>query len=587
VQAALDALATFGHRADKLLQLSRAESSDALARQSVDLVQLAATVAEEFWSSEPARRRLDLEIAEDGVVAARGDVDSLAIALRNLVENALRYGGEAKVELEVLAPCVLVVRDGGPGCPRRRSRTLRHRHVRHTADAAGYGLGLSIVGTIVDKHGGTLEPRLAAARPRARLRGAADAAAGERAATGSETSPARGPGDLAPARDCLGGGCRRPVRTPRPAAPIEPMLAKVAEALPAEGDWLFEPKWDGFRAIVFRRAGGETTLQSRDLRDFDRYFPELRDALAERLPAGSIVDGEIVIVGAGGPRLRRPAAAPASGGVAVAKLAAATPASFVAFDLLAAGGRSLMAASQAERRQALEALLDGARPPLYLTPATRDRARRRRVAARVRGRRARRRHRQAARRRLPAGQAGDAEDQAPAAPPTASSPGCAGTRAWRKAAPRRSARCCSACSTRRAAAPCRHHRVVHDGAAARAGPGAGAAAPEAQPPAIPGRCGRGRRRGRDGGGRRTAVQRLPGATSRWSAGKDLSWIPLRPERVCEVRYDHLQGDRFRHATTFLRWRPRQAARRLCRYDQLEVVPPYALNRIFGAGARGG
>ena len=157
VQAALDALATFGHRAEKLLQLSRAESSDAFARQSVDLVQLAATVAEEFWSSEAARRRLDLEIAESGVLPARGDVDSLAIALRNLVENALRYGGDARVAIEVVAPCVLVVRDDGPGVPADTLETLRHRHVRHTRDAAGYGLGLSIVGTVVDKHDGRLD----------------------------------------------------------------------------------------------------------------------------------------------------------------------------------------------------------------------------------------------------------------------------------------------------------------------------------------------------------------------------------------------------------------------------------------------
>jgi len=157
VQAALDALATFGHRADKLLQLSRAESSDVFARQSVDLVQLGATVAEEFWSAEAARRRLDLEIAEDGVVPARGDVDSLAIALRNLVENALRYGGDARVAIEVVAPCVLVGRDDGPGVPAATLETLRHRHVRHTRDAAGYGLGLSIAGTIVDKHDGRLE----------------------------------------------------------------------------------------------------------------------------------------------------------------------------------------------------------------------------------------------------------------------------------------------------------------------------------------------------------------------------------------------------------------------------------------------
>jgi two-component system OmpR family sensor kinase len=157
VQAALDALATFGHRADKLLQLSRAESSAAFARQAVDLVQLAATVAEEFWSTEPARRRLDLQIAEHGVVPARGDVDSLAIALRNLVENALRYSGDARVTLEVAAPCVLVVRDAGPGVPAATLETLRRRHVRQTADAAGYGLGLSIVATIADKHDTRLE----------------------------------------------------------------------------------------------------------------------------------------------------------------------------------------------------------------------------------------------------------------------------------------------------------------------------------------------------------------------------------------------------------------------------------------------
>ena len=76
-----------------------------------------------------------------------------------------------------------------------------------------------------------------------------------------------------------------------------------------------------------------------------------------------------------------------------------------------------------------------------------------------------------------------------------------------------------------------------------------------------------------------AGQRMPGATSRWSAGKDLAWQPLRPERVCEVKYDHLQGDRFRHATTFVRWRPDKPPE-ACRYDQLEVVAPYALKKIF-------
>ena len=156
VEAALDALATFGHRADKLLQLSRAESSSALTTQRVDLVQLAATVAEEFWATEETRRRLDLRIDESGVVPCRGDLDSIAIALRNLVENALRYSGDARVEVEVVAPCTLVVRDEGPGVAPATLETLRHRHVRQTANAAGYGLGLSIVGTIVEKHGAAL-----------------------------------------------------------------------------------------------------------------------------------------------------------------------------------------------------------------------------------------------------------------------------------------------------------------------------------------------------------------------------------------------------------------------------------------------
>ena len=90
------------------------------------------------------------------MLPCRGDLDSIAIALRNLVENALRYSGEARVEVAVVAPCTLVVRDEGPGVPPAMLETLRRRHVRHTADATGYGLGLSIVGTIVEKHGRTL-----------------------------------------------------------------------------------------------------------------------------------------------------------------------------------------------------------------------------------------------------------------------------------------------------------------------------------------------------------------------------------------------------------------------------------------------
>src|SRR5215468_2522552 len=150
------------------------------------------------------------------------------------------------------------------------------------------------------------------------------------------------------------------------------MLAKLADELPA-GDYLYEPKWDGFRAVVFRSPDG-VYIQSRDARPLDRYFPELHRALHDRLPENCVVDGEIVIVTAQGLdfdalQLRlHPAVS------RVEKLAKETPASFVAFDMLAVAGRNLMAAPQAARRAALEELLVRVKPPVYLTPATRDRA---------------------------------------------------------------------------------------------------------------------------------------------------------------------------------------------------------------------
>src|SRR5437763_15256035 len=157
------------------------------------------------------------------------------------------------------------------------------------------------------------------------------------------------------------------------APPIEPMLAKLADELPPAGEVLFEPKWDGFRALVFR-GEDQLFIQSRDSRPLDRYFPELHDALLARLPADCVLDGEIVIATAHGLdfdalQLRlHPAAS------RVARLAKETPSSFVAFDLLAAGGKSTMELPQAERRARLERLLGQAKPPLHLTPVTRDRA---------------------------------------------------------------------------------------------------------------------------------------------------------------------------------------------------------------------
>jgi len=156
------------------------------------------------------------------------------------------------------------------------------------------------------------------------------------------------------------------------APPVEPMLAKLATALPEGDGWLFEPKWDGFRAIVFR-DGGEVYIQSRDLKPLDRYFPELKPALLGSLPARAVVDGEIVIATDHGLdfdllQLRlHPAAS------RVARLAEETPSSFVAFDLLAEGDRDLRDRPQAQRRAALEEALGGASGSVHVTPCSRDR----------------------------------------------------------------------------------------------------------------------------------------------------------------------------------------------------------------------
>ena len=156
VLAALEALQVLGQRTEKLLQLSRAESAASLAREKIDLVQLSGSVAQEFWQAPDANVRLALKVPDTEPPVALGDVDALAIALRNLVENALRYG-RGRVVIEVMAPCTLSVRDAGPGVSPEQLRTLQQRHVRHGPDRAGYGLGLSIVGTIVEKLGGRLD----------------------------------------------------------------------------------------------------------------------------------------------------------------------------------------------------------------------------------------------------------------------------------------------------------------------------------------------------------------------------------------------------------------------------------------------
>jgi ATP-dependent DNA ligase len=352
-----------------------------------------------------------------------------------------------------------------------------------------------------------------------------------------------------------------------PPSPIKPMLAKVADALPVEPGFLFEPKWDGFRAIVFRTAE-HTLLQSRDLKPLNRYFPELERALHDALPKGCVIDGEIVVASPRGldfdalQQRIHPAAS------RIAKLAQETPARFVAFDLLGAGGKSTMELPQSERRVRLERLLQSARPPLHLTPITRDRAEAERWLEQFEG----------------AGLDGViAKLEAASYQPD--------KRAMLKIKHVRSADCVVGgfrwYKDRTDAigslllglyddAGTLHHvgvtssftmamrqQLLHELSSLR----------DDALASHPWRHWSGAVVG--------DAQRMPGAQSRWSGGKDLSWQPLRPERVCEVKYDHLQGRRFRHATTFMRWRVDKAPQD-CRYDQLEVTPPYELAKVFGA-----
>src|SRR5438876_323378 len=352
------------------------------------------------------------------------------------------------------------------------------------------------------------------------------------------------------------------------APPIEPMLAKRAEELPA-GAFLYEPKWDGFRAIVFR-GGSEVFIQSRDLRPLDRYFPELHAALLAGLPDGCVVDGEIVIATPHGLdfdalQLRlHPAES------RVAKLAKETPSSFVAFDVLAADGRNLMAQPQAERRVTLERLLRKAQRPVYLTPMTRERSQALHWLEHFEG-------------------AGlDGVIAKPAG--LTYQPG---KRAMLKVKHARTAEC--------VVAGFRWHKSGKDavgslllglyddeGVLQHVGVTSSfttAMRKHLVPELAPLRKDAMRDHPwREWAGAAAESSRMPGGQSRWSAGKDLSWEPLRIERVCEVKYDHLQGDRFRHAATFLRWRPdkRPAA---CRYDQLEVTRPYQLDKVFSSGSR--
>ena len=357
--------------------------------------------------------------------------------------------------------------------------------------------------------------------------------------------------------------------------PLAPMLSSAAEALPTGEGWLFEPKWDGFRTVVFR-DGAEVLLQSRDEKPLNRYFPELVSPLAAALPARCVVDGEIVIASPRGLDFEalllriHPAAS------RVRLLAAQSPASLVVWDLLALGDEDLRTRPLEERRQQLEGALRDASPPLHLSPATRDRALaldwfRRFEGAGLDGVMAKR------------------LDQ----------PYRPGERTMVKVKHRRTADC--------VVAGFRWHKSgegsmvgslllgLYDAAGTLHHVGVTAAFTTAmrrqlvedlaplRENALEHHPWRDWAEAQEQAAARG--QRLPGAGSRWNRGKDLSWVALRPERVCEVAYDHMQGTRFRHAAQFVRWRFDKPPAD-CRYDQLEVTPAYELDRVFFARGTG-
>jgi len=353
--------------------------------------------------------------------------------------------------------------------------------------------------------------------------------------------------------------------------PIEPMLAKPTPEIPVGDGWIYEPKWDGFRALVFRDRDA-LEVQSRDLRPLNRYFPELLAPLRDvgGPDARFVLDGEIVIARPDGGldfdalllRIH-----PAESRVRM--LAEQSPGSYVAFDCLADGDEDLRGVPFVERRARLERLLGQAPAAVHLTPSTTDPATARHWFDVFEG----------------AGLDGVIGKRA-------ADPYAPGKRTMAKVKHARTADC--------VVAGFRWHKngpgtlvgslllglwnddghLQHVGVTSSFTMVKRAELVEVLEPY---RGGLDEHPWRDWALAEAAAveqgRRLPGATSRWNRGKDLSWEPVRPELVCEVAFDHLQGDRFRHAATFRRWRPDRSPSD-CRYDQLEETPPALLSDLF-------
>jgi ATP-dependent DNA ligase len=348
--------------------------------------------------------------------------------------------------------------------------------------------------------------------------------------------------------------------------PVKPMLAKSVAKVPS--DMHYEAKWDGFRAIVFR-DGAEVEIGSRTGKTLTRYFPELVEALRERLPERCVVDGEIVIVR--GARLDFDALTerihPAASRVRM--LAETTPASFVAFDMLALNDESLLDVPLTDRRALLELALSEVTAPVHVAPATTDRELAEQWFEQYEG----------------AGLDGVIakpldlryrQDE----------------RAMFKIKHERTADVVVAGYRFHKSGPVVGSLLLglYDSGGALQHIGVCAAFPMKRRAELvaelePWRL-------EDAGEHPWAAwseeaahetARLPGAPSRWSAKKDFSWVPLRPERVAEVAYDHMEnGVRFRHTARFRRWRPDRTAQS-CTYGQLDEPVTYDLAEILGRG----
>ena len=361
--------------------------------------------------------------------------------------------------------------------------------------------------------------------------------------------------------------------------PVKPMLAKaVGDRVPAAdtvpGGLVYEPKWDGFRCVVFR-DGDEVVLGSRKERPLTRYFPEVVDAVREHLPPRCVVDGELVVPA--GDRLDFEALLqrihPADSRVRV--LAEATPASFVAFDLLARDDEALLDEPFSRRRELLEAALADAGPPVHLTPVTADAARATDWFHRFEG----------------AGLDGlvcKASDL----------PYRPDERLLLKVKHVRTADCVLAGFRWHKSGPVVGSLLLglHDDAGTLQSIGVAASFPMARRRALveelePLRLAEGEEHpwlawSGDAGDGSEQGRRTPTSaeSSRWNAGKDLSFVPLRPERVCEVGYDAMEGSRLRHTGQFKRWRPDRDPGS-CTFAQLDRPVRYDLGRVLaGEGA---